>query len=123
MLATASYQQVKGGIKMNAVKFLKEKNRMCNCHNDYCCDCPLEDYDCDGTKEEEFEAIVAAVEKWSDEHPLKTILIDLLEKYPKTLLDEDGTPNFCPHQLGYEKDKAVCSCKSCTSCWNRPIEE
>lgn len=108
---------------MDAIKFLKEKNRMCNCYNDYCCDCPLEDYDCDGTKEEEFEAIVAAVEKWFEEHPQKTILQDLLEKYPNTVLrEEDGTPTFCPDKLGYKIDMQKCDFDYCVKCWNTFIE-
>ena len=105
---------------MDAIKFLKEKNRMCNCQDKYCRDCPLEDYGCDGTKEEKFEAIVAAVEKWATEHQLKTMFDDFKEKYPNAPLNTSGTPRLCPHNLGYTK-AAYCVGK-CTECWNRPIE-
>lgn len=52
---------------------------------------------------------------------VKTILDDFLEKYPKSPLDdEDGTPEVCPTQLGYEID---CSRMTCKECWSRPLNE
>lgn len=55
----------------------------------------------------------------------KTILQDLLEKYPNTKLGGDGTPNLCPSKLGYS-DLKLCdemSVEACVDCWNRPVEE
>lgn len=55
----------------------------------------------------------------------KTILQDLLEKYPNTKLGGDGTPSLCPSKLGYS-DLKLCdemSVEACVDCWNRPVEE
>ena len=62
---------------MDAVKFIKEKLRMCK-SNEYCRDCKLNSQqtearmDC-GTYTDIYpEQAVAIVEKWSQEHPGKT---------------------------------------------------
>ena len=60
---------------MDAVKFLKEVNRMCN-KIENCCDCPLHDgdfciHDIDNGKEEK---AVSIVEQWSKENPVMTNL-------------------------------------------------
>ena len=47
------------------------------------------------------EKAIEAVQRWSDEHPQKTYLTDLLEKYPNIPLDNNGKPSYvCPHDLG-----------------------
>lgn len=61
---------------MDAVKYIKEFNRMCRSY-DYCSEgCPLESGCCilinPNADSESIEALVAIVEKWSEEHPLKT---------------------------------------------------
>ena len=75
-----------------------------------------------------FEAIypekaIEIVQRWSDQHPQKTYLTELLEKYPNVLLDDNDTPEgICPHQLGL-KD-SIADCKkgyNCAECWNQPI--
>lgn len=65
---------------------------------------------------------VEIVQKWSDEHPQRTYLNGLLENYPNTRLDEDGTPHkLCPWNLGLI---SVNSCRNnCVKCWNQPIED
>ena len=55
----------------------------------------------------------------------KTILQDLLEKYPNAKRGKDGVPKLCPSKLGYS-DTENCSEMSfeeCIDCWNRPVEE
>ena len=60
---------------MDAVKFLEERNRMCDNYN-LCTDgCPLCLKKCHlGVRktDEECREMVAVVEKWSKEHPIKT---------------------------------------------------
>ena len=113
---------------MDAVKFIKEKQRMEESINYDCFKCEL----CDrnngtthGCKEFQLrfpEKAVAIIEKWSQEHPRKTFLSDFLEKHPKAPLDIDfGTPQCCPNTLGYTNNKK-CLIK-CIDCWNRPLEE
>lgn len=59
---------------MDALEFLRERKRMCNLCK-HCEGCPLKRAGCGlGTSapDEEYEKIIAAVEQWSKEHPLKT---------------------------------------------------
>ncbi len=123
--------------EMTALEFLKEWQRMCNTYDDGCNWCPMReisrDYGsaCSPAGFRKFEKTVSIVKKWSEEHPRKTILQDLLEKYPKTVLTEYGDPDaICPYHLGYEKepegDNELCYLESndgCKRCWNRPLEE
>lgn len=114
---------------MDAVKFIKEKLRMCSKFEE-CKNCELycsrnkTGMDCTTYTNEYPKEAVAIVEKWSQEHPQKTMLQDFLEKYPKAKLEENGTPSFCPEDLGY-CEEVYCDINSldCTKCWNRPLEE
>ena len=61
---------------MDAVKCIKEFNRMCRSY-DCCSDgCPLKRlcilFRNPNTDSETIEALVATIEKWSKEHPIKT---------------------------------------------------
>lgn len=61
---------------MDAVKFLKEYDRMCKSYNFDCNECGIHKVrkgeGCIETVVEHPEEVVAAVEKWSAEHPVKT---------------------------------------------------
>jgi hypothetical protein len=118
---------------MEAKKYLEEKIRMfdslrdkCkgqqNCTGIYCIDCPFfKDTGCIVHSIDSIEI----VEKWSQEHPRKTMLMDFLDKHPKALLVNNRTPKgICPYILGYEKE-AYCTDISgapCVECWNRDYE-
>lgn len=119
---------------MDAVKFLKEIERMCEAHRDNpygerdCKGCPLEISvdECMRVEMEEPEKIVEIVEQWSKEHPVKTYKDDFLEKFPNAKGFDDGASmaHWC---IIYNKGK----CKygkgdgfnSCEDCWNEPMEE
>lgn len=108
---------------MDAVKFLKEKGRMCNSAKS-CIECPLSrsvnkhDISCVKFCKYYPEEAVAIVKKWSVEHPVKTRMTDFLEKYPDALMDPDGTPKTCCMSLGY-CDACI---MQCSKCWNTPVE-
>lgn len=70
------------------------------------------------------EKAIAIVQKWSDEHPQKTYLSELLKIFPNTPLGDDGMPEIiCPHHLGL-KDIEDCEIDSnCVECWNQIIED
>lgn len=74
---------------MDAVKFLKEKKRMCDFfHNQALCSkCPIQKLEC-GTGElddvEQMIVSVGAVEKWAEEHPAKTRQSEFLKIFPNT---------------------------------------
>ena len=112
---------------MKAVDYLKAKVRMTdNCHI-LCRDCPFYRMDdCSELEADYPEQAVEIVEIWAKEHPPKTYLSVLLEKFPYTKMIYDGLPKYCPRDL-FNIDR-VCpktSCKdwSCKDCWNRECEE
>lgn len=108
---------------MDAVKYIKEKRRLCK-GIVRCSNCPLGVFGGNGCESPEVaEEIVAAVEKWSAEHPQKTYLTDFLEKHPDAPLSSDGEPDACARCCGYRKDCPGQSCRGCLKCWNTPMEE
>lgn len=131
--------------EMTALEFLKCKDRICRTYSmgyskstKYTCkDCPIwrnrpdKSEGCGIFLRKYPEKAISIVEKWSAEHPQKTLLQDFLEKYPKAPIEDDAFPAVCPFQLGYEteseKDKnGYCESTardSCRRCWNRPLEE
>lgn len=118
---------------MDAVKFLKEYDRMCGLYNkERCAGCPLQNNVCAFYPLDELDNIVQVVEKWSAEHPVKTRLMDFLEKHPDAPLyeyDEGEFPMMCPSVLGYCGNGSTSPCCDCpydeepeTFCWNLPLE-
>lgn len=110
----------------------RSKNKGCDIK---CSECPLS-YTNNGASElmscTTFEMhyplqAISIVQKWSDEHPQKTYLTELLENYPNAKLDENGTPKIvCPYYLGLIS-KNNCRINrinsNCVECWNQPIED
>ena len=102
---------------MDAIKYLKESNRMCRSFN--CCDeCPAFDnslalckislyYEC--SEEEKF----SIVEKWSDEHPDKTRQNVFLERYPNAKRYCQDILCVCPAEIFgdtvCQEGRALCS--------------
>ena len=100
--------------------FIKEKERMCDSH-EYCMNCPLDNdgFGCTSFMEKNPEKAIAIVQKWSNENPVRTIMMDFFEKFPNAPKDDDGTPETCPWHLGYDK-RFNCT-HDCVKCWNRPL--
>lgn len=69
------------------------------------------------------EKAIAIVQKWSDEHPPKTYLSEFLKNYPNILLNDDGTPTFCPYRLGLMGADDCRKDGNCVKCWNQPIKD
>lgn len=108
---------------MDAITFIKEFNRMCE-ETKYCDRCGFHGHCLLNTEKKEVvsaEETLAVVERWSKEHPRKTFLSDLLEKYPNVKMD-GGFPTICPYALGYES-KFRCGQVKCDECWNQELEE
>ena len=86
---------------MDALKFLKERKRMCTSCED-CNGCPLKGTHCvisHVTPDKDYERIIATVERWSNEHPRKTRQSVFLEQYPEAALDGYGVMTICPAKL------------------------
>lgn len=81
---------------MDALKFVKERKRMCK-SQEACGGCPLERFHCifsTSTSDEEDEKSIAAVEQWSKEHPRKTRQSVFLEQWPNAKVFVDGVLSF-----------------------------
>lgn len=108
------------------VNFLKEWRRYCGGRRCGYCDlsvhnecgfpaCQVKDHP---------ETAVEIVQKWSDEHPVKTRLDDLLEKYPKVYISSGNTPSIRPYMLGYCENCDDCVYSHCEAehCWHEPLD-
>ena len=69
------------------------------------------------------EKTIEIVQKWSNEHSQKTYLSEWLRLFPNILLDNDGTPIFCPYHLGFMSMDDCRNDGNCSKCWNQPVEE
>ena len=88
---------------MDAVKFIKERNRMCKSFGDRCTGCPafnacVDDLCCAVGQASTLDATdqVAIVEKWSAAHPRKTPQSVFLEQYPNARIDSKAVIYVCP---------------------------
>lgn len=109
---------------MDALKFIEERNRMCDYYTkedgaEGCADCPECDSACNVVRFVTPEYI-ADVEKWSQEHPRKTRQAVFLEQWPEAALDEYGVLQPCPADISaaYRDTDGDCKiqgkrCKDC----------
>ena len=67
------------------------------------------------------EKAIEIIQEWSNAHPPKTYLTELLKNFPNTPLEDDGTPNFCPYRLGLMSKDNCRKDYNCVKCWNQPI--
>ena len=86
---------------MDALKFFKEKERLCDSYTG-CETCPLNGYVCDFGDNP--EKSVAIVEQWSKEHPKMTNASKLLEVFGRIRLS-DITPDWLRQEYREPKGK------------------
>ena len=114
---------------MDAIEFIRERNRMCKSFGVECENCPAnKDSCCDvlAWKEE----LVPIVEKWSSKHPRKTRQSVFLEQYPDTIIDSYGILGFCPTSISAAHRDSNGACKDperlCRECrkefWSQEVE-
>lgn len=122
---------------MDAVKFIKERNRMCKSFCDGCKECPAfnvceDDLCCAVGQESTLDATaqIAIVEEWSAAHPRKTRQSVFLEHYPESSLDEYGVLRLCPSDISADyRDGVGCGYPElrCTDCrrkfWMQEVEK
>ena len=90
---------------MDAVKFIEERNRMCDSHVGSCEGCPLYTEPCLGLRTVDLERMVGVVEEWSAAHPRKTRQSVLLEQWPNCMIDNNGVVGICPRNVD---NKCIC---------------
>ena len=115
---------------MDAVKFIKERNRMCKSFGRSCSDCPADkDTCCDAFEWQ--EELATIVEKWSTTHPRKTRQSELLKIFPDATIDANtGAVLICPATISnsYRDEEGICKqigvyCCDCQSrFWLEEIE-
>lgn len=71
------------------------------------------------------EEAISIVQRWSDKHPQKTYLSELLKHFPKVELSDKGVPKLiCPHDLGLnEIEDCDGTDNYCAECWNQSIKK
>ena len=111
------------------VNYLQEVYRMCKYYDHECDKCPASIINnrhnqiCKTFFINHPDRAIEIVQAWSDEHPVKTRLDDLLEKYPKfAQLSETGRPMFKPRVFGYCTDCSTCPNNKAEHCWHEPLE-
>lgn len=126
---------------MDAVKFIEERNRMCESFGDECTGCPASNACSNACKNElccafylgstlDATAQVDIVEKWSAAHPIKTRQSVFIEQYPDAVLDGVGVLRICPIYLSAEYRDDCNGCKNigkkCSDCrrefWMQEVE-
>ena len=110
---------------MDAVEYFEIKKRMTRNCSIECCKC-----DIDPVKhgEEQIGCImfemtypkkaVEIAEKWDKEQPKKTRAQVFFEKFPDAVKCDDGTPTFCPVELGWGTNNDCTY--NCIDCWSLP---
>ena len=100
---------------MDAVEYLKQRDRMCDYYVN-CGDCPACDYEwCSSLNG--IPKMVPIVEKWAKEHVAKTRQSEFLKKWPDAEIGYDGLPTVAPCQLNLE----LLLCESQKDCEDRGV--
>ena len=122
---------------MDAVKFIEERNRMCESFDAGCTGCPASNacknelccaFDLGSTLDA--TAQVAIVEEWSAAHPRKTRQSVFLEQYPEAQIDAIGVLNVCPAPIVHSHRSDGGGCidlnRKCNDCrrefWTQEVE-
>ena len=115
---------------MDAVKFIKERDRMCRFyhHAGDCYQCPAKDCECsalEGMVDD--DNIVTIVEEWAAAHPRKTRQSVFLEQYPQADIDNTGLLILCPKRISADiRVTADCLRQGCSDCrrefWMQEVE-
>lgn len=122
---------------MDAVKFLKERARMCEANQTgemTCENCAAykgvsQCYKLGEPKDP--EKMVAIVEQWAKEHPIKTRQSEFLKLFPGAEPTKDGVLAICPNAFSpvYKDERGLCKWHyaGCDNCcrefWLAEVEE
>ena len=120
---------------MDAIKFIKERDRMCKSYYDAekgrCSDgCPAHDVQCSDLDDlsTDAEELVTLVEEWSAAHPRKTRQSVFLEQWPNaSIIPDTNTLDVYPCVIEPTmQNTGWCVNKRCTTCrrefWMQEVE-
>lgn len=114
---------------MDAVKFITSMPRICQ--NSLCGDCVFSSF-CNKLWNEwteiDAEEAVEIVEKWLEDHPIKTRLTEYKKVFPNCLFRDNGYPvaDLCQIMNPYSNGVDCGKFSTCNECrkefWNKVIE-
>lgn len=118
---------------MDAIRFIKDRNRMCARYTPLRCEgCPADSYGKSGEAcimidTINPEKLVPIVEKWAIENPPRTRQSEFLKQWPNAKIFIDGVLDICPIELdGHYPCKSTDIKMCCQSCrhafWSKEIE-
>ena len=101
---------------------IMDLKRMCKEHH-YCIGCPLAHLE--GCMLYRLPInIDEIVNKWVDEHPVKTYAMDFFEKFPNAQRKTDErTPMACVEEVYGVANVNCLDGELCETCWNREMKE
>lgn len=111
---------------MDAVKFIKERNRMCATYTPKRCEgCPADNYGgenvaCIMVDKIDVERLVPIVEKWSAAHPRKTRQSVFLEQWPEARTDKIFPCLLVGKCKRTDQDQLCCECVR--EFWSQEVE-
>ena len=106
---------------MDAVEYVKQRNRMCDYYVN-CGNCPASNYEGCACLNE-IPNLVPIVEQWAKEHPVKTRQSEFLKQWPDAEIDGDGLLSIAPCQLNVKLCKNREACDKCRhDFWLKEIE-
>lgn len=116
---------------MDAIKFLKERNRMCKT-NVSCYGCPAHDLGSSNSCKLAMEnwtppeQQIRIVEGWSAAHPRKTRQSVFMEQWPDVYLDGNRVISVSPCTVSKEYRDMDCDLRDCAECrkefWLKEVE-
>lgn len=91
---------------MDAIEFVKQLRRM----NEQGVQKNRSIYPCTGQDTDSPEEVMAEVEKWAKEHPVKTRQSVFLGLFPEAALAKDGVLTICPNTFSpvYKDERGRC---------------
>lgn len=101
---------------------IKDLKRMCKMQK-HCADCPLGVFN--GPCYPDFypDNIDDILDKWVQEHPIKTYAMDFFEKFPNAVKEPSGDPLPCIGAVHSEFYGKPCPVGGCSECWNQEMKE
>ena len=113
---------------MDAVEFIKERNRMCNSFSPDCKGCCVDEAkpvmdECFRWILDNPERAVQIVEEWSAAHPRKTRQSEFLKQWPEAKVDGTGVLKVPPCYLKNMKCPYTNCCYDCRrEFWTQEVE-
>lgn len=102
-------------------KFQRDYKRFCKSYPS-CDGCPLKELANGCYNIDHLTEVIPVVQKWTEEHPAKTYLMDFKEKFPNSRVDDIANRLCLKDYYGENAGFHPRDCKNCRDCWNRGMK-